>query len=150
MGITLMSLESNTADDKPETLSSWIKNQPNIVIDPGINWGDVYFLTEEQKDKFLELYKKRNSAPRFHVQSRKGLVGYHLSAIIRIRKWLKDDNCLPGKEEKAQLISAIEQAQATGEHTGIHPSAYPELLARLYSIPDTEDLLTYSVHYYPY
>ena len=148
MGVKTMNLGQSEEPKKEETLFEWADKQKNIAFDSGINWGDAYFLTEEQKDKFIELYVKGNAAPRYHITKMKGLTDMNLSGILRIRQWFNNPQLFSGKDEKERIISCITNAQKTGKFTGIHPDAYQGLLDKLNAMPDTPDLEHYNIHFH--
>lgn len=148
MGLKSMNLGGETKEETPVSFYQWAKQYPNIIFDSGINWGSVYFLTEEQKDVFIDWYRQTNPAPRYDVRQITGLIGDHLSNIIQIRQWLHNPDCYPGKKEKEYIAQTIRRAQETGKFTGIAPEAYPRILADLEKIPDTEDIVSYIIHYH--
>ena len=129
------------------TVSEFLKENPNIIVDPGMNWCTVHCLTEEQKDKFIELYKAGNPAPRYAVMPQTGLIGIHISSIARLRNWFSGNPGI-GRQEKAYAIEQLKRYQETGEHSGISPSAYPELIEKLEKLPDCDDIEGYCIHYH--
>lgn len=147
MKIKRMSL--GDGEKKPSVsvrMNEFIESCPNIIVDPGINWCHLHQVTEEQLSVLKGLFKE-GGIQFTAYQPEWGLQEYP-SIIIRLRRWFQRPELGPGRKEKAKLISVIHRWKETGEFTGIDPSAYDELLARLESLPDKDDIYGYTLRFH--
>lgn len=151
--VNKISLEDPTSASNAEnsvnkdiTLNGFLKQNPNIIVKPGVNWCHLFQVSEEQLCSLQKIFAR--DGVRYTVGEKSvGLQG-HLSHVISHRKWFQDPKCLPGKKEKAWLIAGLEEAKRSKKRTGIAPEAYDELLEKLYSLPDTEDIEGYALSFH--
>lgn len=146
MKVRKMGLDSAGIVKDEVTLNEFLKQNSNIIVTPGVNWCHLSQVTEQQLAALKIIFKREYIRYDVPVKS-VGLEG-HLSHVIKDRKWLQDPRCLPGKKEKARLISQLEEAKRTKKHTGIAPEAYDGLLEKLYAMPDVDDIEGYSLRYH--
>lgn len=124
------------------TVSEYIKAHPYIIREDGINWSDLYLLTEEDVAAIKTLFcTKQPSVSGPWI----GLTGVDFAHAVGLRSWFQRGP-MPGTRERDWFIKCITDAQATGARTGIAPTAYPELLSKLRAMPDSPDSRCYYVH----
>lgn len=103
-------------------------------------------MSDEQLAQLERIFKREGIRCRIDGKY-VGLHG-HMVHAIKARKWLQDPKCLPGKKEKAWLISELEETKGAGEYIGITPRFCDELLDKLYAMPDTEDIEGYDLQFH--
>lgn len=133
------------AEEKLPGLWEFVDSCSNIIVGPGINWFDLYQVTEEQLimiRKILESNGSRHDDPKGPDTG----LPVHFARRIDLREWYHDEELWPGKEEKSKTIKEIKKYKETGEFTGIAKEAYDNLLVNLEAIPDFDDVVGYSLH----
>lgn len=148
MVVKRMSLDGCNEQKSEEamTLNEFLKANPNIIVAPGTNWCSLRQVSDEQLAQLERIFKREGIRCRIDGK----FVGLHGHAVhvLQDRKWLQDPKFLPGKQEKAWLISQLEEAKQTGEYTGISPEFCDELLEKLYAMPGTEDIEGYDLQFH--
>lgn len=141
MDITYLSDNANHIDSIPE----FLRLNHNVIADPGVDGCTLYQVTEQQ----LVLLKNyfEDSGIQFEVCTKGTGICAGLLIALRLRKWLTDPSLYPGRKEKKVLIDRISRVKETLFSIGIDSSEYDEVLERLYKVPDTEDIVGYSLRY---
>lgn len=141
MGYTYLGDCENRIHSIPE----FLRLNRNVIADPGVEGCTLYQVTEKQLILLKDYFK--SSGIQFEVCTKGPGICAGLLIALRLRKWLTEPSLYPGRKEKEILIERITRVKETLSSVGIDPSDYDELLERLYKVPDTEDIVGYSLRY---
>lgn len=121
----------------------YIKAHKDIISVPGINWGNLYTTDPQEVEDIKALLTDRYS-----VTGPCDTIPAHESSVINnVFVWFTNSH-RPTVKEREHLLKWLDKVEKSGEHTGISPSAYPELRARLIGMKDLEDKQYYEIHYH--
>lgn len=135
----------NDCEKLVTSVPEFLRLNRNIIADPNLTGCTLYQVTEKQLN-LLEKYFKENGIS-FEVLTQGTGISTTLPTNLRLRKWLEYPSLFPGKEEKARLITRLTRVADTLGSIGVDASSPKELLEKLSKIPDTEDIVGYSLRY---
>lgn len=147
MTVKTMNLDAGNLKSEEITLGDFLRRNPKILVDPGINWCHLYQVTEEQLIELRVIFKRERI--RYDVYEKTVRLIGPLSKKIKLRKWFSDNGNLPGLKERALIISELEEAKRTKKFTGIAPEAYDGLLEKPYAMEGlSEDIEGYTLRFH--
>lgn len=124
-------------------LHNYLKEHKDVIAVSGINWGTIYTTSSERLEELEALMDNRYDV----MGPCDTIPEYESISINNIFVWFTN-GYKPTVKEKDRLLKWLDKVEMSMEFTGISPSAYQLLRARLIGMTDLEDKQYYEIHYH--